>query len=191
MFERFTDRARRVMTLANQEALRLGHNHIGTEHLLLGMVKEGSGSAALVLGAFDIDLGTVRHKCEQMGHGPSKTPPPAKLAPTERYARVINYAIDEATSLSNNYVGSEHLLLGLLREPEGTAARVLENLNLKLEDVRNATLELLGRAPEAKDKLLDKAMKDLALHLADETLDPAKVRVVAEGLINAGWRPQQ
>src|SRR5688500_1608779 len=191
MFERFTDRARRVMTLANQEAQRLGHNHVGTEHMLLGMVKEATGSAALVLREFNLDVATVRTKCEQMGHGPSKTPPPARLAQTERYARVVGYAIDEATRLSNNYVGPEHLLLGLSREPEGTAARVLANLNLKLDDVRRATRELLGHAPQAKDKLLAQAMKDRALHLADESVDPANVRVVAEGLINAGWRPQQ
>jgi len=191
MFERFTDRARRVMTLANQEAQRLAHNHVGTEHLLLGMAKETSTSAAMVLREFNIDLGTVRQKVEELGHGPSKTPPPVKLTPTDRYKRVIDYAIEEATSLSNNYVGSEHLLLGLLREPEGTAAKVLANLNLELEDVRGKVLHLLGHAPTAKDALLHQAMRDLALHLADESIDPAHVRVLAEALINAGWRPQQ
>ena len=116
MFERFTDRARRVMTLANQEAQRLGHDHVGTEHLLLGMAKEGSGSAANVLREFKIDLSALRQKVEQVGHAPNKMSPGSKLSLTERYRRVLNYAMEEAAALSNNYVGSEHLLLGLLRE---------------------------------------------------------------------------
>jgi ATP-dependent Clp protease ATP-binding subunit ClpA len=156
------------------------------------MAKEASGTAAMVLRAFDVDLGAVRQMVEQMGHGPSGPPPAAgAAAPTERYRRVVRYAIDEATELSNNYVGSEHLLLGLLREPEGTAARVLANLDLKLDDVRAAVLNLLGRAPVSKDTLMAQAMKDLALHLADESTDAETVRTVAEALINAGWRPQQ
>jgi ATP-dependent Clp protease ATP-binding subunit ClpC len=191
MFERFTDRARRVMTLANQEAQRLGHDHVGTEHLLLGLVKESSGTAADILNQFRVDVGKVRQQVEQMGHGPSDKPPSTTRTPTDRYKRVLNYAIVEAGSLSNNYVGTEHLLLGLLREPEGTAARVLAGLNLKLDEVRASVLNLLGRAPIAKDTLLSHAMKDLALHLADERFDPAVIRSAAEALINAGWRPQQ
>src|SRR5687768_13853154 len=191
MFERFTDRARRAMTLANQESQRLAHDHVGTEHLLLGMVKEGSGLAAVVLREFRVDLSVVRQQVEQMGHGPSKTPPPMKLQQTERLQRVLRYAIDEAAELGHNYVGTEHLLLGLLREPEGTAARVLAMMSLKLEEVRAGVLNLLGRAPKSKDSLLDQAMRDLALQLADENIESDKVRTVAEALINAGWRPQQ
>src|SRR4051794_37131985 len=125
MFERFTDRARRVMALANQEAQRLGHDHVGTEHLLLGMAKEQSGTAAVVLAQFKIDLAALRQKVEQFGHGPSKSTSPARAKPTDCYRRVVNYAIEEAAALSHNYVGTEHLPLGLLREPEGTAAKVL------------------------------------------------------------------
>jgi ATP-dependent Clp protease ATP-binding subunit ClpC len=191
MFERFTDRARRAITLANQEAQRLAHDHIGTEHLLLGMVKEGSGLAAVVLREFHVELPALRQKVEQMTHGPSKSPHPVRLEQTQRFQRALKYAIEEATELSHNYVGTEHLLLGLLREPEGTAARVLASLSLKLEDVRQAVLNLLGRAPKSKDSLMDKAMKDLALHLAEESVDPSRVRAIAEALINAGWRPQQ
>ena len=195
MFERFTDRARKSIALANQEAYRLGHDHVGTEHLLLGMVKERSGLAAVVLHEFHVDLTMVRQQVEQLGHGPSgnpaNLPPPMKLQQTERCKRVLNYAIEEASALGHNYVGTEHLLLGLLREPEGTAARVLAKLSLKLDDVRAAVLNLLGRAPKAKDSLLEQAMKDLALQLADERIEPGDVRMVAEALINAGWRPQQ
>jgi ATP-dependent Clp protease ATP-binding subunit ClpC len=179
------------MTLANQEAQRLVHDHIGTEHLLLGLVKEGSGTAAVVLREFKVDLVNVRKQVEQLAHGPSRPPLPPSLPFSERYKRVIGEAIAEAESLGHNYVGTEHLLLGLLHLPDGTAARVLGGLNLKLEDVRQSVLNLLGKAPESKDKLLEQAMKDLSLHLADEQTDAAKVRAVAELLIQAGWRPQQ
>jgi ATP-dependent Clp protease ATP-binding subunit ClpC len=191
MFDRFTDRARRTLTLASQEAMRLRHDHIGTEHLLLGLVKEGSGLAAVVLQQFRISLPTVRDKVEELTHGPSTNPTPGKLRQTERYTRVLGYAIDEANSLSNNYVGTEHLLLGLLREPEGTASRVLAGMNLKLEDVREAVLGVLGPSPLAKSSLLDRAVRDVTPKLADEEIDPEKIRAVAEAMINAGWRPHQ
>src|SRR5690349_6206321 len=106
MFERFTDRARRAIMLANQEAQRLAHDHVGTEHLLLGIVKEGSGLAAVVLQEFDVDLSVVRQQVEALGHGPSKSPPPVKLPQTQRLLRVLEYAIQEASALSHNYVGT-------------------------------------------------------------------------------------
>ncbi|HVT89478.1 MAG TPA: Clp protease N-terminal domain-containing protein [Tepidisphaeraceae bacterium] len=189
MFDRFTDRARRAVVLAGQEAMRLRHDHIGTEHLLLGMVKEGSGLAAIVLDKFNVGLPTVRQQVESLAHAPATTIVPAKLRQTDRYTRVINYAIEESQLLSHNYVGTEHLLLGLLREPEGTAARVLAGLNLKLDDVRAAVLTVLGKAPQNKDALMTQAVNDLATRLADEVIEPEKVKAVAEALINAGWRP--
>lgn len=192
MFERFTDRARRAMALANLEAQRLSHDHIGTEHLLFGLVREESGLAAVVLREFRVQPAVVRQKIDQMVHGPSKgLPPGGRIERTERFKRVLDFAIDEAQALSHNYVGTEHLLLGLLREPEGTAAKVLASLNLKLDDVRNSVLNLLGRAPKSKDSLLEQAMKDLAIQLADESIEPGKVRAVADALINAGWRPRE
>jgi ATP-dependent Clp protease ATP-binding subunit ClpC len=190
MLDRFTDRARRALTLANQEAQRLGHDHVGSEHLLLGLIKETTGIAAAVLAEFKIDLGTVRQRVEQLGHGPSKNHP-IKLQPTARYARVLEHAIDEAAALSKNYVGTEHLLLGLLRETDTTAARVLASLNLKLDDVRAAMLKLLGAPPKEKEPLLDRALRDLKLQLADEEIPLDVMRKIAEGMINAGWRPQQ
>jgi ATP-dependent Clp protease ATP-binding subunit ClpC len=188
----FTDRARRALTLASQEALRLGHDHIGTEHLLLGIVKEGSGSAAVVLEQFTIGLGAVRQKVEELVHGPNTaTAPPGRLRQTERYARVLSYSMEEAKALSHNYVGTEHLLLGLLREPEGTAARVLAALDLRLDDVRAAVLQLLGRSPTSKDVLLNQALRDVRTRLADESIDTEQIKKLADALINAGWRPQQ
>jgi ATP-dependent Clp protease ATP-binding subunit ClpC len=190
MLDRLTDRARRALTFANQEAQRLAHDHVGTEHLLLGMVKENSGLAAIVLHEFHIDLSTVRQEVLRVTHGPSQNPPAQQLPQTPRLQRVLRQAIEEAESLSHNYVGTEHLLLGLLREPDGTAARALANLKLNADDVRASVLNLLGKAPKAKDSLLDQAMKDLTLHLADESIDPRHIRSTAEALINAGWRPR-
>jgi ATP-dependent Clp protease ATP-binding subunit ClpC len=191
MFERFTDRARRALTLASQEAMRLRHDHVGTEHLLLGIVKEGSGLATMVLEQFHVSLGTVRQKVEELCHGPSAGVPSGKNRQTERYTRVLGYAIDEAHALSKNYVGTEHLLLGLLREPEGTAARVLAALNLNLDEVRGATLTLLGRSPQSKEALLAQAMKDLAPRMAEHEIDPERIKSIVEAMITAGWRPQQ
>src|SRR5919109_4833382 len=146
MYERFTDRARKVMQLANQEAQRFNHEYIGTEHILLGLVKEGSGVAANVLKNLDIDLRKIRLEVEKIvQHGPGgEQVVMGRLPHTPRAKKVIDYSIEEARNLNHNYVGTEHLLLGLLREQEGVAAQVLMNLGLKLEDVREEVLNLLG-----------------------------------------------
>src|SRR5688572_25197895 len=146
MYERFTDRARKVMQLANQEAQRFNHEYIGTEHILLGLVKEGSGVAANVLKNLDIDLCKIRLEVEKIvQHGPGgEQVVMGRLPHTPRAKKVIEYSIEEARNLNHNYVGTEHLLLGLLREQEGVAAQVLMNLGLKLEDVREEVLNLLG-----------------------------------------------
>jgi ATP-dependent Clp protease ATP-binding subunit ClpC len=144
MFERFTDRARKVMALANQEAQRFNHEYIGTEHILLGLVKEGSGVGANVLKNLDVDLRKVRLEVEKLVKAGPEMVTMGKLPQTPRAKKVIEYAIEEARNLNHNYVGTEHLLLGLLREHDGVAAQVLMNLNLKLEEVREEVLNLLG-----------------------------------------------
>ncbi|MFO0831585.1 MAG: ATP-dependent Clp protease ATP-binding subunit [Phycisphaerales bacterium] len=144
MFERFTDRARKVMALANQEAQRLNHEYIGTEHILLGLVKEGSGVGANVLRNLDVDLRKVRLEVEKLVRAGPEMVTMGKLPQTPRAKKVIEYAIEEARNLNHNYVGTEHLLLGLLREHDGVAAQVLMNLGLKLEEVREEVLNLLG-----------------------------------------------
>ncbi|AMV17522.1 Clp protease N-terminal domain-containing protein [Planctomyces sp. SH-PL14] len=144
MYERFTDRSRKVMQLANEEAQRFQHEYIGTEHILLGLLKEGSGVAANVLRNLGVDRDRIRIEVEtilrserdRVDKGDLPRPPWAK--------KVIEYAMEEGRHLNHNYVGTEHLLLGLLREPEGVAARVLMNLGLKLGDVREEVLNLLG-----------------------------------------------
>lgn len=144
MYERFTDRSRKVMQLANEEAQRFQHEYIGTEHILLGLLREGSGVAANVLRNLGVDRDQIRLEVEkviqalrdQLDTGDLHRPPGAKKA--------IEYAMEEARHLHHNYVGTEHLLLGLIREQEGVAARVLMNLGLELGDVREEVLNLLG-----------------------------------------------
>ncbi|MCK4659950.1 MAG: ATP-dependent Clp protease ATP-binding subunit [Phycisphaerae bacterium] len=151
MFERFTDRARKVMALANQEAQRFNHEYIGTEHILLGLVKEGSGVGANVLKSLEVDLRKVRLEVEKLVNSGPDMVTMGKLPQTPRAKKVIEFAIEEARQLNHNYVGTEHLLLGLLREQDGVAAKVLMNLNLKLDSVREEVLNLLGAGGDAED----------------------------------------
>src|SRR6202162_5909687 len=151
MYERFTDRARKVMQLANQEAQRFNHEYIGTEHILLGLVKEGSGVAANVLKNLDVDLRKIRLEVEKIVQSGPDMVTMGKLPQTPRAKKVIEYAMEEARNLNHNYVGTEHLLLGLLREQEGVAAQVLMNLGMKLEDVREEVLNLLGHGIEGSE----------------------------------------
>ncbi|MBI4231534.1 MAG: AAA family ATPase, partial [Planctomycetes bacterium] len=143
MYERFTDRARKALNLARQEAQRFNHQYIGTEHLLLGLVKEGSGVAANVLESFEVDLKKLRHEIEKLVQPGPDTVAVGSPPLTPRTKKVLDYALEEARSLGHGYIGTEHLLLGLLRETEGVAAQVLLNLNLKLEDVRERVLDHL------------------------------------------------
>src|ERR1700685_4204043 len=156
MYERFTDRARKVMQLANQEAQRFNHEYIGTEHILLGLVKEGSGVAANVLKNLDIDLRRIRLEVEKIVQSGPDMVTMGKLPQTPRAKKVIEYSIEEARTLNHNYVGTEHLLLGLLREHDGVAAQVLMNLNLKLEEVREEVLNLLGAGVETEEPAQEK-----------------------------------
>ena len=190
MFERFTDRARKVMALANQEAQRFNHEYIGTEHILLGLVKEGGGVGANVLKNLDVDLRKVRLEVEKLVKSGPDMVTMGKLPQTPRAKKVIEYAIEEARSLNHNYVGTEHLLLGLLREQDGIAAQVLMNLSLKLEDVREEVLNLLGAGVEneepsapnrpmrpqpggkSKTPALDSFGRDLTLLAKQNQLDP-------------------
>jgi ATP-dependent Clp protease ATP-binding subunit ClpC len=144
MYERFTDRSRKVMQLANEEAQRFNHEYIGTEHILLGLVKEGAGVGANVLKNLNVDLRKVRLEVEKIvlaGHEAGRK---GKLPETPRAKKVIEYAIEEAHNLNHHYVGTEHLLLGLVREEEGVAAQVLLNLGVRLSHVRTEVLSLLG-----------------------------------------------
>jgi ATP-dependent Clp protease ATP-binding subunit ClpC len=173
MFERFTDRARKVMALANQEAQRFNHEYIGTEHILLGLVKEGSGVGANVLKNLDVDIKKLRLEVEKLVKSGPDMVSMGKLPHTPRAKKVIEFAIEEARSLNHNYIGTEHLLLGLLRETEGVAAQVLMNLGLKLEDVRQEVLNLLGAGVENSMPSLDMKMDPMAGKQQQKSRTPA------------------
>ncbi|MDJ0975228.1 MAG: ATP-dependent Clp protease ATP-binding subunit [Planctomycetota bacterium] len=151
MFDRFTDRARKVMGLARQEAQRFNHDYIGTEHILLGLVQEGSGVAASVLKNLDIDLKKIRQEVEKLVSNGTSMVTMGQLPFTPRAKKVLELSLEEASNLGHTYIGTEHLLLGLIRENEGIAAQVLRNLKVRLEDVRDEVLELLGADPSDPD----------------------------------------
>jgi len=189
MFDRFTDRARQVMAYARQEAARFNHDYIGTEHVLLGLVKEGSGVAAHVLENLDVDLEKVRIEVEKLVKTGPDTVTKGDKPYTSRAKKVLELSMEEARSLDHNYVGTEHLLLGLLREREGIAAQVLMNLGLKLDDVRSEVMELLGAdmqqgaaaqatgggaqgQPQSQTPALDAFGRDLTELARQDKLDP-------------------
>jgi ATP-dependent Clp protease ATP-binding subunit ClpC len=142
MFERFTDRARRVMDLAQEEARMFSHNYIGTEHLLLGLVREGEGVAAQVLESLGISLEAVRQQVEEV-IGLGQQVPSGRIPLTPRAKKVLELARREAFQLGHHYIGTEHLLLGMIREGEGVAAQVLAGLGADLNGVRQQVLRLL------------------------------------------------
>ncbi len=144
MFGRFTERAQQVLVLAQEEAKRLNHNFIGTEHLLLGLVREGSGIAARALQNMDVDLNRVRQEVEQITPKGEKAISQQGISYTPRAKRVVELAIEESQNLGHNYVGTEHIMLGLLREGEGVAAQVLANMGLDLKRARKEVIQLLG-----------------------------------------------
>src|SRR5437773_1074249 len=147
-FDKFTDRARKVLTLAQDEAQRFNHNYIGTEHLLLGLVREGEGVAARVLENMNVELAKVRTAVEFI-IGRGDRPVVGEVGLTPRAERVIELAIDEARRLGHNYIGTEHLLLGLVREGEGIAAGVLESLGVNLDKVRHEVIRVLSQSSSA------------------------------------------
>src|SRR5215467_7734977 len=142
-FDKFTERARKVLSLAQEEAQRFNHNYIGTEHLLLGLVREGEGVAAKVLSNLGVELNKVRSAVEFIiGRGDRIVL--GEIGLTPRAKKVIELAVDEARRLNHHYIGTEHLLLGLVREGEGIAAGVLESLGVNLEKVRTQTIQVLS-----------------------------------------------
>src|SRR5213079_1884863 len=147
-FDKFTERARKVLQLAQEEAQRFNHNYIGTEHILLGLVREGDGVAARVLNNLGIELHNVRSRVEFIiGRGDRMVM--GEIGLTPRAKRVIEFAIDEARRLNHKFIGTEHLLLGLIREGEGIAAGVLESLGVSLAKVRTQVIEVLKTLDES------------------------------------------
>ena len=145
MFERFTDRARRAVVLAQEEARMLNHNYIGTEHILLGLIHEGEGVAAKALESLNISLEAVRQQVEEI-IGQGQAAPTGHIPFTPRAKKVLELSLREALQLGHNYIGTEHILLGLLREGEGLAAKVLTDEGFDLTDLRRWTLAALDVA---------------------------------------------
>ncbi len=180
-FDKFTDRARKVLTLAQDEAQRFNHNYIGTEHLLLGLVREGEGVAARVLENMNVELSKVRTAVEFI-IGRGDRPVVGEVGLTPRAKRVIELAIDEARRLGHNYIGTEHLLLGLVREGEGIAAGVLESLGVNLDKVRHQVIHVLSQGtaasptPETKRPSKTPTLDQLGINLTEAAragkLDP-------------------
>ena len=182
-FEKFSERARRVLSLAQEEAQRFNHNYIGTEHILLGLVRETEGVAARVLSNLNVELVKVRSAVEFI-IGRGERPTPGEIGLTPRAKKVIELAVDEARRLNHHYIGTEHLLIGLMREGEGVAAGVLESLGVSLEKVRDETGRIIqsqssgqsGSAPSSsrasRTPTLDEMGVDLTKRASDGELDP-------------------
>ena len=138
MFERFTDRARKVMAIASEQVRRFDHPYIGTEHIFLGLVKEGGGTGAAVLKNLGVDIDNMLSEVEQLckTKGGRDTLDEGKIPQTQNAKKVIEYAVEEAHSLNHDYIGTEHILLGLLRVNEGIASQVLANLGVSIENTR-------------------------------------------------------
>jgi ATP-dependent Clp protease ATP-binding subunit ClpC len=165
VFERFTERARQVVVLAQDEARLLKHNYIGTEHILLGLLREEEGLAARVLEGLDIELNEVRAQVARVvGQGDEATT--GQIPFTPRAKKVLELSLREALSLNDNYIGTEHVLLGLVRENEGVAARILLNLGADSERVRNAVIESLGKEVPRPLAVLPSEIEGLQRHAA-------------------------
>ncbi|MGM8365536.1 ATP-dependent protease ATP-binding subunit ClpC [Virgibacillus sp. W0181] len=182
MFGRFTERAQKVLALSQEEAVRLGHNNIGTEHILLGLVREGDGIAAKALQALGLEIKKIQEEVENLigkGKQPMQT-----IHYTPRAKKVVELSQDEARKLGHSYVGTEHILLGLIREGEGVAARVLSNLDISLNKARQQVLQLLGtnesqtnrqgrgQSTSANTPTLDSLAKDLTASVKEGSIDP-------------------
>ena len=159
MWQRFTERARRVVFFAQEEAGRLAENYVSTEHLLLGLVRENDSVAARILDRIGVSLGRIRSEVEQqMTQGDGRLGQDMQLTPRAKH--VIDLAYDEARQLNNNYIGTEHLLLGLIREGEGLAGRVLQGLGIDLERTRREVMALQDAHPQNKGLSFDKVTSD-------------------------------
>src|ERR1700709_618953 len=186
MFERFTDRARRVVVLAQEEAKMLNHNYIGTEHILLGLIHEGEGVAAKALESLGISLDSVREQVQDI-IGQGQQQPTGHIPFTPRAKKVLELSLREALQLGHNYIGTEHILLGLIREGEGVAAQVLVKLGADLNKVRQQVIQLLngyqskeaagaGAGPSegtpSTSLVLDQFGRNLTSAAREGTLDP-------------------
>ena len=177
MFERFTERARKVIILAREEAIRLGHNFVGTEHLLLGLIREGDGLAVAILKKLNVNISAVKGEIEKIVSAGSEFSPAGEIPFTPQAKKVLEYAISEARSLGHNYIGTEHLLLGLIREGEGIASLVLRDFGVSVAAAKAQAQELLGEqasksTTSTRTPALDEFGVDLTAMARQDKLDP-------------------
>ncbi len=185
-FDRFNDRAKRVLALAQDEAVRLNHNYIGVEHLLLGLIREGEGVAARVLHSLGVDLSKVRTSVEFIiGRGDSTTAP-SEITLSPRTKKVIELAIDEARKLGHSYVGTEHLLLGIVREGGHIGAGVLQSLDVALDAVREQVVATLSQHPDAQATLARPASGTASETMSHDRLDASCNRALTRAYWEAG-----
>ena len=150
MFDRFDNRARKVMALARKEAQRFNHHFIGIEHIFLGLLQEGSGVAANVLKILGVEIDKIRREIEKNVQAGPPQVTPGQLPFTPRAKKALELSMEEANELHHNYISTGHILLGLIRENDGVAAQMRLDLNLKLEDVRGEVLDLLGSETQSE-----------------------------------------
>jgi ATP-dependent Clp protease ATP-binding subunit ClpC len=188
VFERFTDRARRVVVLAQEEARMLSHVYIGTEHILLGLIHEGEGVAAKALESLDISLEAVRRQVEEI-IGQGKAAPTGHIPFTPRAKKVLELSFREAKQLGHNHIGTEHILLGLIREGEGVAAQILQKLGADLKRVRRTVIKELSGSPAVRYEEMpspspfderEKIVLSLLIHEGLTTSEIAKLLGVSE-----------
>ena len=177
MFERFTERARKVIILAREEAIRLGHNFVGTEHLLLGLIREGDGLAVAILKKLNVSVSALKAEIEKIVAVGTEFSPAGEIPFTPQAKKVLEYAISEARSLSHNYIGTEHLLLGLIREGEGIASLVLRDFGVSVAAAKTQAQELLGEQTSkqtagTRTPALDEFGVDLTALARQDKLDP-------------------
>jgi ATP-dependent Clp protease ATP-binding subunit ClpC len=177
MFERFTERARKVIILAREEAIRLGHNFVGTEHLLLGLIREGDGLAVAILKKLNVNIAAVKTEIEKIVAVGNEFSPGSEIPFTPQAKKVLEYAISEARSLGHNYIGTEHLLLGLIREGEGIASLVLRDFGVSVAAAKAQAQELLGEqasktTASTRTPALDEFGVDLTALARQDKLDP-------------------
>jgi ATP-dependent Clp protease ATP-binding subunit ClpC len=183
MFERFTDRARRVIVLAQDEARMLNHNYVGTEHILLGLAREGDGVAARALESLGISLAVVRQQVEEIIGRGQQPPPQGHIPFTPRSKKVLELSLREALQLGHTYIGTEHILLGLIREGEGVAAQALVGVGVDLNRARQQVIQILsGTLPqESEPAIVGDIREQLARVIARLTVIEDRLRDVAAG----------
>jgi ATP-dependent Clp protease ATP-binding subunit ClpA len=186
-FDRFNDRAKRVLALAQDEAIRFNHNYIGVEHLLLGLIREGEGVAARVLDSLGVDLSKARTNVEFIiGRGDATTTP-SEIILSPRTKKVIELAIDESRKLGHSHVGTEHLLLGIVREGGSIGAGVLQSLGVALDKVREQVIATLGQHPETRAASMRSEVGPMAFRsMPHDRLDAMARRALARAYWEAG-----